>query len=262
MLVLLLVLRESFRRKTQSNNKMPDQIWFKTPSVLFAQDTWSKFVPTNDMTTAEALNSVVRFSTYFSLILFFATGVGGYVMAVPTVMIATILLFNLFPNGKVIESFLAKDKAVKAKYTMPSNENPFMNVLLTEILDNPNRGDAAPNNRKDVKAELYKAFQHTTDLHMDTSDLFDQTQAMRTFHTLQSSMVPNDLEGFKEWISKGYDEPNHSSAPNARKGKELNEGYVAAKGSMSLPNSTSKPAGTAPNPPALKAGTKPAFLTK
>jgi len=240
---------------------MPDQIWFKTPSVLFASDTWSKFVPTNDMTTAEALNSVVRFSTYFSLILFFATGVGAYVMAIPIVMTATVLLFNLFPNGKVIESFLAKDKAVKAKFTMPSAENPFMNVLLTEILDNPNRGDAAPTSRKDVKAEMYKAFQHTTDLHMDTSDLFDQTQAMRTFHTLQSSMVPNDLEGFKAWISKGYDEPNHSSAPNARKGKELNEGYVPAKGSMSLPSSTAKPTGTSPSSKPTSAGTKPTFLT-
>jgi len=218
-------------------------------------------VPTNDMTTAEALNSVVRFSTYFSLILYFATGVGGYVMAIPVVMIATILLFNLFPNGKVIEAFLAKDKAVKAKFTMPSNENPFMNVLLTEIIDNPDRGDAAPTSRKDVKAELYKAFQHTTDLHMDTTDLFDQTQAMRTFHTIQSSMVPNDLEGFKAWIAKGYDEPNHSSAPNARKGKELNEGYVPAKGSMSLPNSTSKLPGTAPSSKPSAPGKKPVFHT-
>lgn len=218
-------------------------------------------MPTHDMTTAEALNSVVRFSTYFSLILFFATGVGGYVMAIPVVMISTILLFNLFPNGKVIESFLAKDKSVKAKFTMPSVENPFMNVLLTEILDNPNRGDAAPTNRKDVKAELYKAFQHTTDIHMDTSDLFDQTQAMRTFHTLQSSLIPNDLEGFKAWITKGHDEPNHSSAPNARKAKELNEGYVAAKGSMSLPNSTSKPAGTSPSSKPATTGTKPTFHT-
>jgi hypothetical protein len=240
---------------------MPDQIWFKTPSVLFASDTWSRFVPTNDMTTAEALNSVVRFSTYFSLILYFATGVGGYVMAIPIVMITTILLYNLFPNGKVIESFLAKDKSVKAKFTMPSDENPFMNVLLTEILDNPNRGDAAPNNRRDVKAELHKAFQHTSDLHMDTTDLFDQTQAMRTFHTIQSSMVPNDLEGFKTWLAKGYDEPDHSSAPLARKGKELNEGYVPAKGSMQLPNSTAKPAGTAPSSKPAAAGTKPTFLT-
>ena len=232
---------------------MPDQIWFKNPTVLFDKDNWSKFVPTKDMTTSEALNSVVRFSTYFSSILFMATGVGAYLIAIPVVMVATILLNNLFPNGKTIESFVGKEEVAGPKYTMPSKENPFMNVLLTEIQDNPNREDAAPTNRRDVKAEVYKSFQATSDIHMDTTDLFDQAQAMRTFHTLQSSKVPNDLDGFKKWLSKNLDEPDHSAAPPARHAKILNEGYVAAKGSMrSLPNSISKPEGTAPSPPAKR----------
>ena len=118
---------------------MPEQIWFKEPSVLFAQDTWSKFVPTKDMSTTEALNSVVRFSTYFSVLLFFTTRVSAYLMAIPVVMIATVMLHNLFPNGKTIETFLAKEKAKSDKFTMPTKENPFMNVLLTEIQDDPDR---------------------------------------------------------------------------------------------------------------------------
>jgi hypothetical protein len=226
---------------------MPDLIWFKDPMILFGKDTWSKFVPTKDMTTPEALNSVVRFSTYFSLILFAATSVGAYVMAIPVVMVTTILLYNLFPNGTTIESFT--EKKAGPQYTMPTKENPFMNVLLTEIQDDPNREDAAPTNRRDVKAEVYKSFQATSDMHMDTTDLFDQAQAMRTFHTLQSSKVPNDLDGFKAWLAKGLDAPDHSSTAPSRNAKILNEGYVAAKGSMrSLPNSTAKPAGTAPTP--------------
>lgn len=229
---------------------MPEEIWFKNPTVLFDRDTWSKFVPTKEMTTAEALNSVVRFSTYFSLILFTATGVGGYVLAIPMVMVATILLHNLFPNGKTIESFIAKEKTAVPEYTMPSKENPFMNVLLTEILDDPNRPDAAPTNRRDVKAEVHKAFQATSDIYMDTTDLFDQSQAMRTFHTMQSARVPNDLDGFKKWLSKNLDAPNHSSAAPSRYGKILHEGHVTAKGSLrDLPNSISKPAGSIPSGP-------------
>ena len=225
---------------------MPEQIWFKEPAVLFAPDTWSKFVPTKEMTTAEALNSVVRFSTYFSVLLFLSTGVSGYVMAVPIVMVASILLFNLFPNGKTIESF-TKQASKSESYTKPTAENPFMNVLLTEIEDDPDRPDAAPTNRRDVKAEMYKAFQHTTDLHMDTTDLFDQTQAMRTFHTLQSAKVPNDLDGFKAWLSKDLDAPDYSSAPPARGAKVYSESHVKAKGSMLLPSSTTKPTGTEPS---------------
>lgn len=229
---------------------MPDHIWFKNPTILFDSDNWSKFVPTKEMTTAEALNSVVRFSTYFSLILFMATGVGGYVMSIPIVMIVTILLHNLFPNGKTIESFIAKeDTKIGKAHTMPSKENPFMNVLLTEITDDPNRQDAAPTNRRDVKVEIMKSFKETSDIYMDTSDLFDQTQAMRTFHTMQSAMVPNDLDGFKKWLAKDIDKPDYSSTAPARNAKILNEGHVTAKGSMrNLSNSTNKPTGTTPLP--------------
>ena len=228
---------------------MGEQIWFKNPSVLFDRDTWSRFVPTKIMTISESLNSVVRFATYFSIILYFASGNGSYLIAIPVVMATTILLQNLFPNGKTIESFISKEVTKSESYTKPSAANPFMNVLLTEIVDDPERPDAAPTNRRDVKAEIHKSFQQTSDIYMDTTDLFDQTQAMRTFHTLQSSLVPNDLDGFKKWLSKGLETPDYSSAAPARHAKILNEGYVSAKGSMSLPSNTSKPSGTTPTGP-------------
>ena len=228
---------------------MPEQIWFKDPAVLFTAETWSKFVPLQNMSTSESLNSVVRFSVYFALFLFLANGTTAYILTIPIVMVFTLLLYNLFPNGKTLEPFTERMTRNTA-YTMPSQNNPFMNVQLTEIQDNPNREDAAPTNRRDVKAEMYKNFQKTSDIHMDTTDLFDQTQAMRTFHTLQSAKVPNDLDGFKKWLSKGLDEPDYSSAPLARHGKMLSEGHVVAKGSMrDLPNSTSAPTGTSPSSP-------------
>jgi hypothetical protein len=181
------------------------------------------------------------------------TGETHYLLIIPVVMISTVLFDQVLPDGTTLESFSIKTKAKggKESFTMPSNNNPFMNVLLTEIKDDPNRPDAAPVNRRDVKEKIYKSFQHTNDIYMDTTDLFDQSQAMRTFHTMQSATVPNDLDGFKKWLAKGIDEPDFSSAPPARYGKMASEGYVEAKGSMkSLASSTSKPTGTSPSPPA------------
>lgn len=227
---------------------MSEQIWFKDPAVLFTAQNWSKFVPLQGMTTAESLNSVVRFSIYFALFLFLSNGTTAYILTIPIVMVFTVVLYNLFPNGKTLEPFTEKMTRTRESYTMPSQSNPFMNVMLTEIQDNPNREDAAPTNRRDVKADMYKNFQKTTEMEMDTTDLFDQTQAMRTFHTLQSAKVPNDLDGFKKWIAKGTDEPDYSSAPLARHAKMLSEGHVVAKGSMrDLPNSTTAPTGTSPS---------------
>jgi uncharacterized membrane protein len=86
------------------------------------------------MTTVEALNAVVRFSVYFSVILFLATQVTGYLLAIPAVMAATVVLFTLFPEGRVLEAFNTVKAAVSGKrYTMPTAKNPFMNPLLTDI---------------------------------------------------------------------------------------------------------------------------------
>lgn len=230
---------------------MTQQVWFKEPSILFSSDTWSQFFPMPSMSTAESLNAVVRFSVYFSLILFIATGVSFYLVAIPAVMAASVVMFTLFPNGKTLEAFLSKaTNHLSKKYTMPTPENPFMNPLLTEIQDDPNRPDAAPITRSDVKIGMYKAFQKTSDLYMDTTDLFDQAKAMITFKTLQSATIPNDQDGFLKWLSKNIDEPDFSSAPLSRHGKQDSETYVKAQGSLAnLPSSTSKPTGTTPSGP-------------
>lgn len=222
------------------------QIWFKDPSILFAPDTWYQFVPMSSMDTTESLNAVVRFSVYFSALLFAATGITTYLLAIPAIMVASIVLFSLFPNGTRLESFVTKH-STPGNFTMPTAENPFMNPLLTEIQDNPNRHDAAPINRKDVKAEMYQNFQKTADLYMDTSDLFDQTQAMQQFYTLQSATIPNDQDGFLKFLAKGTDEPDYSSTFPSRGGKKGSETYVVAKGSRrDLASTTSKPTGTVP----------------
>ena len=238
---------------------MTEQIWYKDPSAVFVKENWFKFVPVATMTISEALNAVVRFTVYFVSILAVTAGETSYFAIIPVVLLATIVFDKVFPEGATLESFKIKatGRVSSESYTMPTASNPFMNVLLTEIQDNPNRGDAAPIMRRDVKQKIHEEFQKTSDIHMDTTDLFDQSQAMRTFHTMQSAKIPNDLDGFKKWLSKGIDEPDFSSAAPARYAKTASEGYVHAKGSMKdLPSTTTKLAGTSPSAPSAKRAAK------
>ena len=164
---------------------------------------------------------------------------------------------KLFPTTRDIESFTEKVTKHVNVYTLPSAKNPFMNPLLTEIQDSPNRPDAAPVTSNSVKRQIEKAFQQTSDLHMDTSDKFDQAQAMRTFHTLQSATIPNDQDGFLQFLAKGQDEPDISSTFPSRNAKIKSEGYVEALGSLkALPSSTDKPSGTSPSGAALSSKKK------
>ena len=223
-----------------------EPLWINDPSILFSKDTWFKFVPMAYMDIPTSLNAIVRFTTYFSILM--SCTDTKYLFAIPVVLVLTVLVEKVFPHVRTLEAFKSA-AATLEKFTRPSPENPFMNPLLTEIQDNPNRPDAAPVTSNKVKREMEKAFQHTSDIYMDTSDRFDMAQAMKTFHTLQSAKIPNDQDGFLKFLSKGVDEPDYSSAFPARNAKEKSESYVEALGSATsqgLPNFTTKPTGTAP----------------
>jgi hypothetical protein len=224
-----------------------ESLWIDNPAELFTKETWTKFVPTSSMDVPTAMNAIVRFTVYISVILFLAKKETYYLLAIPLVLMLTVVAVKLFPHPRTLESFKDKVTSVMNNYTYPSAKNPFMNPLLTEILDNPDRAQAAPVTSKEVKKQIEASFKQTSDLYMDTSDKFDLAQSIRTFHTVQSGLIPNDQDGFLQFLAKGIDEPDHSSAFPARRAKEKSEGYVEAIGSMkSLPNSTSKPAGVTP----------------
>lgn len=224
-----------------------EQLWTENPASLFTKSTWYKIVPTAAMDVPTAMNAIVRFTFYAAVILYFAQGIVSYLYAIPLVLVLTVIVVKMFPEARALEAFADKVTSKLKEYTYPTAMNPFMNPLLTEILDNPNRPDAAPITNNKVRKQIEEAFKQTSDLYMDTSDKFDLAQSMRTFNTIQSGLIPNDQDGFLRFLAKNEDAPDYSSAFPARRAKEKSEGYVEMLGSTkSLPNSTDKPTGVTP----------------
>lgn len=211
---------------------MTPTFWYNEPSVLFNKDTWYVFVPRPDMTVSDALNSVVRFSVYLSVLLFITTLDPLYLLFVPVVMVTTIVLDYWFPQAKKIsEQFVSS--YVGTKESQPTDDNPFMNAPLTDILDNPARPPAADVTRTDIRDKVNMAFSKTSNMYMDTTDVFDMIQSQRNFHTVPE----DDHEGLLKFLGKG-----------ARSDKLLSEGYVVARGTITeLPiPSTVRPAPATP----------------
>jgi hypothetical protein len=212
-----------------------EPFWYDEPSVLFAQDTWSKFVPQPTMTVPEALNTVARFSIYLSLLLFVTTMRPSYMLIIPLVLGFTVVLKTLFPQArKLTEPFVSS--YVGEERTLPTPDNPFMNAPLTDILDNPNRPPAAEVTSLAVRDKVNAAFAQTSNLYMDTSDLFDLVQSQRNFHTVPE----DDHAGLLKFLGKNGQYSNQ---------KGLSETYVVAKGTVTeLPTPTpgEAPSGTAP----------------
>lgn len=210
--------------------------WFTDPSVLFSQSTWLKFVPTPTMSVPEALNAVVRFTAYLSLLLFVSAMRPVYLLAVPIVVAITVVLNRLFPttkkmteafrSGSVVSGYVGEEK------TQPTDDNPFMNPSLVDIHDVQVRPPADDAAKKEVRDKINTAFTKTSNIYMNTTDVFDMVQSQRNFYTV----VEDDHGGFLKFLDK-----------NPKSDKLLSEGYAAAKGTIpELPSSQSigRPTGT------------------
>ena len=193
--------------------------WLSDPANLFKK--WSRFVPTNDMTVPEALNAVVRFTIYSISLITLVTNRTSYLLVIPAVMLVTVVLVRLYPETQMLkETFANKD----GTYAVPSQSNPFMNLLFTDYVDNPNRPPAPPDiNAPGVKESIEQAFSKTSDLFMDTSDKYALMNSARQWVSQAATTLPNDLEGFQKFLNQD----------NVSR-KELSEKYVVARGSTPM----------------------------
>lgn len=202
---------------------MSETFWFNDPASLFTSTTWTRFVPTPDMPVPAALNAVLRFTIYFSVILLATTGVPAYLAAIPLMAVMTVVLYRIFPQTtRMREAFVSSN--VGRERTMPAVDNPFMNAPLTDIMDNPDRPRAADITAPNVREQVNDAFAQTSNMYMDTTDAFDLIQGQRNFH----SVPEDDHAGLLKFLNKGGS-ANH---------KILSETYVAAKGTV---NELAKP---------------------
>jgi Family of unknown function (DUF5762) len=218
--------------------KIRVMFWFSDPSILFRSDTWFAFVPTAGMKVDDALNSVVRFTVYLSILLFLCSMEVKYFVYVPVVMAITVALHELYPNTKKITEPFRMGTAVSGytgdDVTLPTQDNPFMNPTLVDINENPKKPRAADPTDIKVRDQVNKQFAQTSNVYLDTTDIFQLMTAQRNFYTVPA----DDHEGLLQFLGKG-----------AASGKILNEGYVVAKGSMSETpptDTTTQPSGTTP----------------
>jgi hypothetical protein len=139
-------------------------------------------------------------------------------------MLATVVLESVFPEAKTILGEGFASGPVVSGYTgtqtsMPTADNPFMNPQLTDIVDNPERPPAAEITDVKVRDKVNQAFAQTSNIYMDTTDVFDLVQSQRNFHAVPA----DDHAGFLEFLGKNGQRTNQ---------KLLNQGFVVTKGTM------------------------------
>jgi hypothetical protein len=141
------------------------------------------------MTQDDKLNAISRFVILLSLLGFVLTQTVRFLW----IGIATLFIIVMYQKVQTTEAFTEKQTA----QTVPTQENPLMNVLLPEINGNPNRGKALTYNPKTEKKIMEKVKKGLDPrIYRGTNNELDLEYSMRQFYTNPSTTVPNNQEEF------------------------------------------------------------------
>uniref|UniRef100_A0A6C0KEJ8 Uncharacterized protein n=1 Tax=viral metagenome TaxID=1070528 RepID=A0A6C0KEJ8_9ZZZZ len=98
---------------------------------------------------------------------------------------------ELEENKKVLEN--PKD------FTLPKENNPLMNVLMTDYQDDPLRKPAAPSFNPLIEKEINEKVPVDPRIFKDLGDSLSFENSMRNFNSTPNTQIPNDQMAFAKF---------------------------------------------------------------
>jgi hypothetical protein len=154
------------------------------------------------MSLAEQLNAALRFAIFFSLIVLVVRHDIRTVFFAVFCAFLTIVIYKYDERENkdkksLLEKMSIKDDKFAGHCTLPTKNNPFMNVNLTDYKDFPNRPPACNISNPKVKKQIESTFGN---VYKDVNDIFGKNASDRQFFTMPSTTIPNDQKAFAEWL--------------------------------------------------------------
>lgn len=238
-------------KDTSSNNidnkvVSDEKFWINDPIILFKEGKLFTIWPTENMSKNEKLNTLSRLVIYITIISFiFTYSFKILISGVVTLGVFVFLYYTsnnsekeTFQNFSSIDNFY-RSSDITDRFTMPTNNNPMMNVMLPEIKDDPDRNMAAPSYNPVISQDINNSTkemiidnfdeENTYDkkniedkLFKDLGDNFQFEQSMRNFYATANTTIPNNQGEFANFcygdmisckegnkIACGRHNPNH-----------------------------------------------------
>jgi hypothetical protein len=181
-----------------------EKIWFLDFKHLFTETNYNKFFPSKTMTFAEQLNTLVRLSIYFSILVFILRKDSNIFLIPIFVGLFTYFIYNIDTQNKTNEKMHLEEKNLYKNphnkdeiCVKPTQDNPFMNVLMNEYKENPQRKKACDITNTDIKKNAQKFFDKK--LYRSVSDVFNKEASDRQWVTNPITTIPNKQMEFAEW---------------------------------------------------------------
>lgn len=217
--------------------------WSNDPTVIFNKEYILEVFPTTDMYYEQKLNAVTRMIIIISILGYLYTRSIRIPIAGVS-MIAVIYFvfrsrkykvtrdmihegFTPSPASSVIVNPQTLESVLRSEYKEGNKKNPFSNVLLTQITDDPNRKAAPPAFNpeidEDITRNVKKAVQFmnpeikntSKQLYGDLYENFELDQSNRAFFSTANTRVENDQGSFGKYLYGDMPSSKESNAAGA-----------------------------------------------
>jgi hypothetical protein len=216
---------------------MTTPFWSNDPTILFNKESMLQFWPTQQMTFESKLNAISRLVIIMSVLGFIFTRNFNLII-IGIITLAIIFTIYKLRKQKLVSSLIKKEgfsvnpsmqpsdlspsptttnpvtleTILRSNFHPTTKNNPFGNVLLTEISDNPDRLAAAPSFNPDVYDEIDKSVKKQTQmlnpgiintnkqLYGDLKDNYDLDNSMMVFYSMPNTRVTNDQGAYAEYL--------------------------------------------------------------
>ena len=203
---------------------MTVSIWINNPAILLHKDYIFELWPLNNISHNQKINAITRMIILLTVIGFVLTK-SYYIVAVGLTALLTIVFLsksrepilskepfssqmkypdNDFGNDTDNEKYISNN----SQFENGSSTNPFGNVLLTDIHDNPERKSAPQSFTKktdnDIKKNIKKMIttqnQHMKDKKTNLWDEFQSDRSNHSFYSTANTRVENDQTAFSNFL--------------------------------------------------------------
>jgi hypothetical protein len=213
---------------------MTTPFWSNDPTILFNKDAIFQVWPSASMSFEAKMNAISRIVIILSTLGFIFTMKFNF-LVIGAITLAIIFSIYRYRKQTIVaglkENFAQRKKkessapapiisnpvtlenVLRSEFHPTTKKNPFGNVLLTDIMDNPDRKAAAPSFNPDVYDDITKAVKSQTQmLYPDIKntnkqlygDLYDNfqldTDMMQNFYSTANTRVASDQGAYGQFL--------------------------------------------------------------
>jgi hypothetical protein len=215
---------------------MTIQFWTNDPTILFNREYILDLWPTSSMCYEEKLNAISRLIILLTILGYILT-MSKRVLVVGILTLVVIFVLYSMRKTKITKGMLENfdvqgneatglfdnkpksfvnpvtlDAVLRTEFKEGTKKNPFSNVLLTEINDDPNRKAAPPSFNVDVDEDITKNVKRGVQmmnpgiknsnyqLYGDLWQKFELDQSNRVFYSTPNTRVANDALAFGNFL--------------------------------------------------------------